>query len=115
MPFLMALGIGLSVTNSKAVIEAILGIETSFKRTPKYRIESKKDSWSTKDYLRRSGIMPVLEISLGLYFTFIATYAFWNENYPSIPFLMLFIVGFMYMGLMSIVHLTLRRVRSTAE
>jgi cellulose synthase/poly-beta-1,6-N-acetylglucosamine synthase-like glycosyltransferase len=115
MPFLMALGIGLSVTNSKAVIEAVFGIDTSFKRTPKYRIENKSDSWYTKDYLRRSGVMPVLEILLGLYFTLIATYAFWNENYPSIPFLMLFIIGFMYMGLMSVVHLGLRRVRSAAE
>jgi cellulose synthase/poly-beta-1,6-N-acetylglucosamine synthase-like glycosyltransferase len=115
MPFLMAMGIGLSVTNSKAVIEAILGIKTGFRRTPKYRIESKADRWYTKEYLRRSGVMPVLEILLGVYFLLVATYAFWNENYPSIPFLMLFIVGFMYMGLMSIVHLTLRRFRSATE
>src|SRR2546430_433460 len=32
LPFLMSLGIGLSVSNSKAVMEALLGIETSFKR-----------------------------------------------------------------------------------
>ena len=48
LPFLMSLGIGLSVSNSKAVIEALLGIKSSFKRTPKYRIESKQDRWVTK-------------------------------------------------------------------
>ena len=37
LPFLMSVGIGLSVSNSKAVMEALLGIKTSFKRTPKYR------------------------------------------------------------------------------
>jgi len=58
LPFLMAVGIGLSVSNSKAVLEALLGIESSFKRTPKYRIESKKDRWATKKYLRRTGVMP---------------------------------------------------------
>jgi hypothetical protein len=45
LPFLMSVGIGLSVSNSKAVLEALLGIQTSFKRTPKYRIESKTDQW----------------------------------------------------------------------
>ena len=37
LPFLMALGIGLTLTNTRAVIEALLGIKSSFKRTPKYR------------------------------------------------------------------------------
>jgi hypothetical protein len=114
LPFLMALGIGLSIVNSKAVLEALLGIKSSFKRTPKYSIVNKTDGWYSKDYLRKTGALPVLELLLGLYFVLVATYAFWNENYPSIAFLMLFVVGFMYMGLMSIVH-TLRRFRSATE
>jgi cellulose synthase/poly-beta-1,6-N-acetylglucosamine synthase-like glycosyltransferase len=115
LPFLMALGIGLSVVNSKAVIEALLGIKTSFRRTPKYSIVNKTDHWYTKSYLRKTGALPVLELLFGLYFVLVTTYAFWNENYPSIAFLMLFVVGFMYMGLMSIVHMTLRRFRSATE
>jgi cellulose synthase/poly-beta-1,6-N-acetylglucosamine synthase-like glycosyltransferase len=109
LPFLMSVGIGLSVSNSKAVIEALLGIKSSFKRTPKYRIESKKDSWVTKKYLRRTGVLPILELSLGAYFALVVSYAFMNHNYPTIPFLMLFVVGFTYMGLMSILHMTLHR------
>ena len=38
LPFLMALGIGLTVTNSKAVMEALFGIKSAFVRTPKYRV-----------------------------------------------------------------------------
>jgi hypothetical protein len=38
LPFLMALGIGLTVTNTKAVMEALLGIKSAFVRTPKYRV-----------------------------------------------------------------------------
>src|SRR6202012_4122128 len=41
LPFLMALGIGLTVTNTKAVMEALFGIKTAFKRPPKYRIEKR--------------------------------------------------------------------------
>jgi cellulose synthase/poly-beta-1,6-N-acetylglucosamine synthase-like glycosyltransferase len=109
LPFLMAVGIGLSVSNSKAVMEALLGIKSSFKRTPKYRIESRSDRWVTKKYLRRTGMLPILELTLGAYFGLVVFYAFINQNYPTIPFLMLFVVGFTYMGLMSILHMTLHR------
>ena len=109
LPFLMSLGIGLSVSNSKAVMEALLGIKTSFKRTPKFKIESKKDRWATKKYLRRTGVLPILELCLGAYFGLVVFYAFMNQNYPTIPFLMLFVVGFTYMGLMSILHVTIHR------
>ena len=109
LPFLMAMGIGLSVSNSKAVMEALLGIKSSFVRTPKYRIESKKDGWATKQYLRRTGVMPVLELLFGMYFVLVVYYAFNNQNYPTIPFLLLFVIGFTYMGLMSILHKTLYR------
>ena len=108
-PFLMSLGIGLSVSNSKAVMEALLGIESSFKRTPKYKIESKTDRWATKKYLRRTGVMPLFELSLGAYFSLVVLYAFTNQNYSTIPFLMLFVIGFTYMGFMSILHVTLHR------
>ncbi|HSP92467.1 MAG TPA: cellulose synthase family protein, partial [Vicinamibacterales bacterium] len=39
IPFLMALGIGLAVNNTRAVIEALVGHESAFARTPKYGIE----------------------------------------------------------------------------
>ena len=109
LPFLMSLGIGLSVSNSKAVMEALFGIKTSFKRTPKYKIETKNDLWATKKYLRGTGVMPLFELSLGAYFGLVVLYAFASESYPTIPFLMLFVVGFTYMGLMSILHMTWHR------
>jgi hypothetical protein len=37
----MALGIGLTVTNTKAVMEALFGIKSAFVRTPKYRVAQK--------------------------------------------------------------------------
>ena len=43
LPFLMALGIGLTITNTRAVLEALVGQKSAFARTPKYRVESKKD------------------------------------------------------------------------
>jgi hypothetical protein len=53
--------------------------------------------------------MPIIEIMLGLYFVLVVYYAISNQNYPTIPFLMLFVVGFIYMGLMSALHVKLHR------
>ena len=40
LPFVMAVGIGLSVRNALAVMEAIFGVKSEFVRTPKYRVEA---------------------------------------------------------------------------
>src|SRR6202008_1456632 len=39
MPFVMATGIGISIRNAKAVLEALFGVQSEFARTPKYKIE----------------------------------------------------------------------------
>jgi hypothetical protein len=46
---------------------------------------------------------------LGVYFAFTVLYAFSHENYPTLPFLLLFVVGFIYTGLMSLFQSKLHR------
>jgi cellulose synthase/poly-beta-1,6-N-acetylglucosamine synthase-like glycosyltransferase len=102
MPFVMAIGIGISVRNAQAVIEAIIGKKSEFTRTPKYKIEGKRDSFITKKYRNKAGWMPYAEITLGVYFFFTVLYAVLNENYATVPFLLLFVWGYLYTGLMSL-------------
>ena len=64
----MALGIGLTITNTKAVIEALIGKESAFARTPKYRVESKKDKVGATKYRKRLGWIPWLELVIGSLF-----------------------------------------------
>jgi len=92
LPFLMALGIGLTVTNTKAVIEALIGKQSAFARTPKYRVESKLDRVGAKRYHRRLGWVPWVELLIGAYFALTVYYAIENENYITVPFLVLFVV-----------------------
>ncbi len=104
IPILMSLGIGLSINNSKAVLEALFNKETPFKRTPKYNInikEKKKDGWKDKKYRGERNFLPFIELLLGIYFTFNIYFAFVNEIYVSIPFLALFQVGFLYISFLS--------------
>jgi hypothetical protein len=104
LPFLMALGIGLTITNTKAVIEALIGKESAFARTPKYHVVSRKDKVRTAKYRKRLGWVPWLELLIGTYFAFTVFYAVENENFVTIPFLLLFVVGYWYTGLMSLLQ-----------
>jgi len=104
LPFLMSIGIGLSVNNTRAVLEALFRKESEFARTPKYGIERQSDDWSGKKYHQTVGVQSIIELALGLYFTATVFYALINQIYGTLPFLMLFQVGFLYTGLLSILQ-----------
>ena len=61
LPFLMALGIGLTVTNTKAVVEALLGMKSPFVRTPKYRVAKKGEKSQAAKYRKRLVLAPWIE------------------------------------------------------
>jgi cellulose synthase/poly-beta-1,6-N-acetylglucosamine synthase-like glycosyltransferase len=114
LPFVMAVGIGLSVRNALAVIEAIVGVKSEFVRTPKYRVEAGAQgsgAWAKKKYHKSAGWMPFAEVALGLYFAGAVFYALQNENYATVPFLLLFVWGYLYTGLMSLAQTYLERLR----
>jgi len=104
LPFLMSIGIGLSINNTRAVFEALLNKQSEFTRTPKYHIEGSADEWVGKKYRQSVAIQPLIELGLGLYFTWTVFYALANQIYGTVPFLVLFQIGFLYTGLLSIVQ-----------
>ncbi len=104
LPFLMSLGIGLTITNAKAVLEALRGKQTAFARTPKYRVTSKTDKPVSSKYRKRLGLIPWIELLIGCYFAWTVYYAFSTENYFTVPFLVLFVVGYWYTGLLSLLQ-----------
>ncbi len=104
LPFLMSVGIGLTVNNTRAVFEALFNHQSEFSRTPKYRIEGRADEWIGKKYRQSFVVQPMIELGLGLYFTATVFYALGNSLYATVPFLMLFQIGFLYMGLLSVIQ-----------
>jgi cellulose synthase/poly-beta-1,6-N-acetylglucosamine synthase-like glycosyltransferase len=102
LPVVMAIGIGLSVNNAKAVLEALFGAPGEFARTPKYGIERRQDDWQHKRYHQSMPIQPFVEVAFGLYFTATVFYALAYGIYGTLPFLVLFQFGYLYMGLTSI-------------
>ncbi len=102
MPFLMALGIGLSVNNSRAVVEALLHQESGFTRTPKHGVARAGESVSRKRYKAAITFQPLVELGLAAYMTYGILFVLDRGVYYSLPFLFLFQAGFGYVGLKSV-------------
>ncbi|MDP9268703.1 MAG: glycosyltransferase family 2 protein [Acidobacteriota bacterium] len=114
LPFLMALGIGLTLTNTRAVLEALFGIQSAFKRTPKYSVQKKGERAMAQKYRRRLGWVPWLEMLVGCYFAYTVWYAIVNQNFITVPFLTLFVFGYWVTGLMSLLQGRFERSGSAA-
>ena len=56
-------------------------------------------------------MLPFAEVALGLYFAGTVVYAIQNENYATVPFLLLFVWGYLYTGVMSLGQVYLERLR----
>jgi cellulose synthase/poly-beta-1,6-N-acetylglucosamine synthase-like glycosyltransferase len=97
LPMLLALATGMSVNNSFGVIEALLRRKSEFTRTPK--AGSSGTSPSARPRLRASRmILPGLEILFALYFAYCVWNAAIQRQWMSIPFLLMFLAGFLYVA-----------------
>jgi len=104
LPFIMALGIGLSVNNARAVVEALAGQQSSFVRTPKHGVKAAGESVSRRRYKAATTFQPLVELLLAAYMTYGIAFVIEKGVYYSLPFLMLFQVGFAYVGGMSLLE-----------
>ncbi|HSP77651.1 MAG TPA: glycosyltransferase, partial [Myxococcaceae bacterium] len=114
LPFIMSLGIGMAINNAKAVLEALLGQESAFTRTPKTGSEGKRVAAVKKSYRGSKTLMPVLELLFGAYFTGAMWFAVDNRIYTSLPFIVLFQAGFLYVGISSLLQVRLPKAAESA-
>jgi cellulose synthase/poly-beta-1,6-N-acetylglucosamine synthase-like glycosyltransferase len=115
VPCLMALGVGLTITNTKAVMEALFGVQSAFARTPKYRVKEKGERSQAKVYRKRLGIVPWIELAIGCFFAWTVWYAVSTENFFTVPFLLLFVFGYWYTGLLSLLQGRFERAANVGQ
>jgi len=102
LPCLLALGIGLSLNNARAVLEAIFNHQSDFTRTPKYGIERNSQSWRSCKYRPLKSALPLAELAFAVYFSYFVWYAVIHRQFLSVPFLLMFQAGFFYVSLSSL-------------
>ena len=102
MPMVMSLGIGLAVNNAHAVLEALIGREGEFRRTPKYSIVAGAEDWRRKGYRTRTNLTFPFEVALAAYFALAIAISLEDGIYLAIPFLMIFFSGYFYMAMLTV-------------
>jgi cellulose synthase/poly-beta-1,6-N-acetylglucosamine synthase-like glycosyltransferase len=107
LPLLLALGIGMSINNAKAVIEALFNHQSAFVRTPKYGIgqEVKRVDWKKSSYKAMKTLTPFIELLFGFFFLFVVVEAVWQGRYASAILLLPFPVGFFYTSFSSLARM----------
>lgn len=103
LPALLALGIGMSVNNARAVLEALAGHDSPFLRTPKSGDgTAARSSLEGFAYRLRARWHTWIELALALYFAGGIAIAIREQKWIALPFLLLFLFGFLYVGLGSL-------------
>lgn len=91
----LSYSMGLSFHNTIAVLEGFLGIKSSFIRTPKFNINTKKDNWKNNKYITKNvNIITIIEGILCLYFISGILASFYYKDFSYIYFHFMLSLGF---------------------
>ena len=94
----MAVGVGIAVSNSRAVFSAAIGRKGAFIRTPK------KGQKHLSSYAQKFPIIATLELIVGAYCIFGLLEYIGAQKFIIGPFLALYSVGFLSVGVLSFMH-----------
>jgi hypothetical protein len=117
LPVLMSVGIGIGLSNVKAVLEGLLGKKNEFISTPKFGLSSPHDTiWKTRTARpgRKFKILPFIELLFGLYLLacIVGSLVRYRQITISIPFLLLFMAGYFYVGIATLRSLYAARAQA---
>ena len=103
MPFMMALGVGLCVSNTKAVIEALIGKKSGFVRTPKFGSEQQDGAIVERVLKKRKwNWVPWVELLVAAYMLACTVLSLTRWRSMAVtPFLLMFTFGFFYVSILS--------------
>ena len=104
IPFLVVVGCGVAVNNTKAVVEALLNIQSGFVRTPKLDIIKAGENFKNKQYKIPLNSVIFAELFMGCYCFFGLWLYFKNTHFLVGPFLIVYAIGFCYVALASFLH-----------
>jgi len=111
LPMILATGIGVSVNNTRAILDALFNFKSGFERTPKYGIASQKDRSSLLPQERdpesakpkatslcSPKVVLAVELTLTLSFLSFGIWAIVVGWWSTAPFMLLFALGFAYIA-----------------
>jgi hypothetical protein len=76
--------------------------QSDFARTPKYGIERKSQPWRNCKYMPLKSFLPIAEMAFAVYFSYFVWFAIQHQQFLSLPFLLMFQGGFLYVSFSSL-------------
>ena len=101
LALLVALGVGLSINNTKAALEALAGIRSEFKRTPKFAVTDQSTRWQSSAYTLPRDPTVWVEFGLALYALGLLGYSLSLGLWSLIFWLALYAGGYSYITYLS--------------
>lgn len=102
VPVALAVGAGIAVNNSRAVLEAVFDKKSEFVRTPKYAITASAGIRKITGYKTEKELTSLIEMTLGIFLFLQTVYAVMNGFLSWVPVLLMLQFGFIYTAYMSI-------------
>ena len=125
LPFLMALGVGVSLSNAKAVLEGLFGKTSEFVRTPKFgeavgqeamALMVNQAAHARTGKKRKRRVLPYAEFGMGLYIGFCAIGSMLDPKTAlAAPFLLMFSVGFFYVSILTFIGQAVKSIQPQAK
>ena len=98
LAMLLLLGMGLSLNNSLAVFEALLGKESAFLRTPKFNIHGKNNAIKFNEYILPRDPFVWVEVFLAIYAAGLLVYVLTLGMWSLVIWLILYVSGYTYIA-----------------
>ncbi len=108
LPLLLCLGCGMALNNAWAVVQGLVGAQSEFVRTPKLRLTGPASRTDIITYRTPMDATVLGEIMLAAFTTFLLNKARARLGYSALPYLLLYVVGFMYVAAGSLWHVPRR-------
>ena len=115
LPALLVYNAGMSVNNTVAVFDAVIGKKNEFLRTPKYGIVTKDDDWKNKAYNLPFTQTTLLEIFFGVYGIMGIFISIFSNNPIFVPIIALQTIGFFFIAYMSLSHTRFKKNKSNND
>lgn len=112
LPSLLVYNAGLSINNTVAVFDAVLGKKNEFLRTPKYGIVKNDDQWKDKAYNLPFTKTTLLEIFFVIYGMLGIMISIFTHNPVFAPIIGIQTAGFFYIAYLSLSHSKFKRNKS---
>lgn len=113
--FLNFFAAGLTVNNTVAVFDALVGKKNEFLRTPKFGVVKRTDSWKNKEYVLPFTKTTLLEIFFAIYGITAVFVSIFSNNPIFAPMMAVPTIGFIYVAYLSIAQSTFRKIRTNSQ